>query len=56
VASQFFKRVSRGWVESIVEVVVVVEDGEREGPMPERRVSWRPGAEGAPVLYGARWE
>lgn len=49
-ASQFFKRVSRGWFESIGEVVVLVEDGEREGPTPERRVSCRPGAEGAPVL------
>ena len=25
------------------------------GPMPERRVSWMPGAEGAPVEVGLRW-
>lgn len=28
---------------------------EREGPTPARRVSWIPGAEGAPSDLGARW-
>jgi hypothetical protein len=39
------------------QVVVLVVDG-REcamGPMPERKVSWMPGAEGAPVEVGFRW-
>lgn len=27
-----------------------------EGPTPERRVSWRPGAEGAPRVEVWRWE
>lgn len=26
------------------------------GPTPARRVSWRPGAEGAPVVRAERWE
>jgi len=28
----------------------------REGPTPERKVSWIPGAEGAPIDWGWRWE
>lgn len=28
---------------------------ETEGPTPARRVSWIPGAEGAPMDLGARW-
>lgn len=27
-----------------------------EGPTPWRRVSWRPGAEGAPSDFSERWE
>lgn len=26
------------------------------GPTPARRVSWRPGAEGAPAVRAERWE
>lgn len=26
------------------------------GPTPARRVSWRPGAEGAPTVFAWRWE
>jgi hypothetical protein len=28
---------------------------ETEGPTPARKVSWIPGAEGAPTDLGARW-
>jgi hypothetical protein len=39
------------------EVVLAVEVGRAcaTGPMPERRVSWMPGAEGAPLEMGLRW-
>jgi hypothetical protein len=52
VASQFLRRDSRGWDESVVGVWLRFT----EGPTPARRVSWRPGAEGAPVVRWARWE
>lgn len=48
VASQFLRRVSSGCEESVMGVEEVVEV-EGEGPTPARRVSWRPGAEGAEV-------
>jgi hypothetical protein len=40
-----------------MEVVAAVEVGRlcATGPIPERRVSWMPGAEGAPVEVGLRW-
>lgn len=39
------------------EVVLPVVAGREwaTGPMPERRVSWMPGAEGAPAEVGLRW-
>jgi hypothetical protein len=58
VSSHFLRRDSSGCVESGIaegeEVVVIWVV--REGPMPERRVSWRPGAEGAPRDFADRWE
>lgn len=36
-------------------LAVVVRSGCATGPMPERRRSWMPGAEGAPVEVGLRW-
>jgi len=40
----------------VVPVEVVVERVEVTGPTPARRVSWSPGAEGAPLERGARRE
>lgn len=34
----------------------MVEVGVTVGPTPERRVSWMPGAEGAPRVEAPRWE
>jgi hypothetical protein len=55
VASQFLRRDSRGWDEMglVVPVAVaeVVRESRGEGPTPDRRVSCRPGAEGADVLW-----
>jgi hypothetical protein len=42
------RRASRGWAES-TGAGASVEVGALEGPTPARRVSWRPGAEGAEV-------
>jgi len=52
VASQFLRRASRGCSES----GVVEFEAERVGATPDRRVSCRPGAEGAPLLCEARCE
>lgn len=52
VASHAFRRASRGCAESGKEA----DDVAVEGPTPMRRVSWRPGADGAPADFGARWE
>jgi len=50
VDSQLLRRASRGWDE----IGVAEEEREEgEGPTPERRVSCRPGAEGAEV--DCRW-
>jgi hypothetical protein len=38
-----------------VVLAVVVERGCATGPMLERRRSWMPGADGAPVEVGLRW-
>jgi hypothetical protein len=38
-----------------VVLAVVVERECATGPMPERSVSWMPGAEGAPIEVGLRW-
>lgn len=51
-ASQFLRRDSRGCEES----VVGVEEVFTVGPTPARRVSCRPGAEGAPRERWVRWE
>lgn len=49
---------SSGWAESGRALGVLLEE---VGPTPARRVSWRPGADGAPdgrreVEVGLRWE
>lgn len=53
-ASHCLRRDSRGCAESgmVLEVLFVVT----EGPTPARRVSWRPGADGAPMETAWRWE
>ena len=55
VSSHFLSRVSSGCAlsgteEGDVEVVL-----ETDGPTPARKVSWIPGAEGAPEVFAARW-
>jgi hypothetical protein len=58
VAVHCASRDSKGCVlSSGMEVVAAVEVGRlcATGPIPERRVSWMPGAEGAPVEVGLRW-
>jgi hypothetical protein len=60
VASQDLRRVSSGWVlsgraEGLL-AEVFGEEVRRLGPTPARRVSWIPGAEGAPRDLAWRWE
>lgn len=60
VASQALRRVSSGCVlsgsaEGVLDEVLGAEV-RRLGPTPARRVSWIPGAEGAPRDLGWRWE
>ena len=50
VVRQARRRASRGWDEhAAAGFATVDEDGEGEGPMPARRVSWREGTDGAEV-------
>lgn len=56
VSCHFLSRFSRGWALSGREDVWVELVGTTLGPTPARRVSWIPGAEGAPEEYGCRWE
>ena len=49
------RRVSRGCAESGIDEGEAEVVWVKEGPTPARRVSWIPGAEGAPTFFWERW-